>query len=96
MLSNLIAGKAKYVKDPFSDQIHVEASHGEACRHSDGFWEKCQDKQDRTKKGGSREGKDVLREFWPGTPCNSVSFHAAQCGCSLQPVEMATGIPMLT
>ncbi|HDI5916582.1 TPA: hypothetical protein POB02_004690 [Escherichia coli] len=39
VLSHIIAGKAKCIKDHFSDQILVEASYGEACRHSDGFWE---------------------------------------------------------
>lgn len=27
VLSNIIAGKAKCIKEPFSDQIHAEVSH---------------------------------------------------------------------
>ena len=66
MLSHIIAGKTKQVKDPFSGLIHSEASYGAACRHSNGFWENwgnARTNRIEQKKEGSREGEDALREF---------------------------------
>ena len=40
VLSRIIAGKAKYVKDPFSALIHAEASHGTGLGRFNAFWEK--------------------------------------------------------
>ena len=40
VLSRIIAGKTKYVKDPFSEPIHAEASHDKVWGPFYGFWEK--------------------------------------------------------
>lgn len=39
VLSRIIAGKTKHVKDPFPAQIHAEARQGKGCRRYNGFWE---------------------------------------------------------
>lgn len=40
VLSSIIVGKPKYVKDPFSARIHAEARHGALYRPICCFWEK--------------------------------------------------------
>ncbi|ELP9537395.1 hypothetical protein R1968_003131 [Salmonella enterica] len=66
VLSRIIAGKTKCVKDPFSPQIHSEARQGKACALFYGFWENWGNARTNTiepKREGSREGEDALREF---------------------------------
>lgn len=66
VLSRIIAGKTKYVKDPFPAQIHAEARQGKGCRRYNGFWENCGNARTNRiepKRDGSREGEDALREF---------------------------------
>ncbi|HCB2860393.1 hypothetical protein [Klebsiella aerogenes] len=40
MLSRIIAGKTKHVKDPFSSLIRAEGSNGAGYRPFNAFWEK--------------------------------------------------------
>lgn len=62
VLSRIIAGKTKYVKDPFSPRIHSEARLGKACALFYGFWEKWGNaRTDRI--GPKGNGEDALREF---------------------------------
>lgn len=66
VLSRIIAGKTKYVKDPFSVQIHGEASNDGACRRFYGFWENwgnARTNRIEPEGGGCREGEEALREF---------------------------------
>ncbi|EAX9681798.1 hypothetical protein BSY51_19920 [Salmonella enterica] len=66
VLSRIIAGKHRYVKDPFSASIHAEASHDAGCGQFYGFWENWGNARTNrigTKMGGRREGEDALREF---------------------------------
>lgn len=70
VLSRIIAGKTKCVKDPFPAQIHAEARQGKGCTRCNGFWEKWGNARTNgieSIREGSREGKDALREFWLGT-----------------------------
>lgn len=66
VLSRIIAGKTKCVKDPFPAQIHAEARQGKGCRRYNGFWENwgnARTNRIEPKRDGSREGEDALREF---------------------------------
>lgn len=73
VLSRIIAGKTKCVKDPFPAQIHAEARQGKGCRRYNGFWENWGNA--RTNRGGEnrdvdRERKGTLREFWSAASVN--------------------------
>ena len=66
VLSHIIAGKTKYVKDRFSAQILHEASNDAGSWLLYGFWENwgnVRTNRIEQKKEGSREGEDALREF---------------------------------
>ncbi len=63
VLSRIIAGKTKYVKDRFSAQILHEASHDAGSWLFYGFWGNARTNRIEQKKEGSREGEDALREF---------------------------------
>lgn len=70
MLSHIIAGKTKQLKDPFSGLIHAEASHSAGYRQFNGFWEKW---------GNTRYNRKEQKVMEPegdapsGTPGHSVS-----------------------
>ncbi|EJG6851203.1 hypothetical protein NAJ18_004381 [Salmonella enterica] len=66
VLSRIIAGKTKCVKDPFPAQIHAEARQGKGFRRYNGFWEywgNARTNRIEPKREESREGEDALREF---------------------------------
>lgn len=65
-LSHIIAGKTKYVKDPFLAMIHAKARQDKGFSRFKGFWENWGNaRTDRIepKREESREGEDALREF---------------------------------
>lgn len=69
MLSNIIVGKTKHVKDPFADQILHEASHGAAYRHFNDFWENwgnARTKGKEQKAMSNVRAKGALQEILPG------------------------------
>ncbi|HGH3390167.1 TPA: hypothetical protein ACJIKV_004897 [Citrobacter freundii] len=62
-LSRIIAGKTKYVKDPFSAMIHAETSHDAGWGRFYGFWEKWGNARAGQKEGGRKKRRGALREF---------------------------------
>ncbi|EKE1257043.1 hypothetical protein OTH45_004101 [Salmonella enterica] len=66
VLSRIIAGKTKCVKDPFPAQIHAEARQGKGFRRYNGFWEKWGNAR-TTRIGAKRrrgmQQEDTLRKF---------------------------------
>ena len=67
MLSRIIAGKTKHVKDPFSDLIRAEGSDGAGYRPFNVFWENWGNARTNgiePKKGGSIEGENSRSSLW--------------------------------
>ncbi|WP_211172306.1 hypothetical protein [Klebsiella sp. DNRA6] len=71
VITHIIAGKTKPVKDRFYRLILDEVRTGAPYRPFRAFWENwgnARRSRNESKRVGSREGKDALREFCPGTP----------------------------
>ncbi|EHF7647441.1 hypothetical protein J3Y89_003220 [Salmonella enterica] len=69
VLSHIIAGKTKCVKDPFLAMIHAKARQDKGFSRFKVFWEKwgnARTKMSRSKREENTEREVALREFWSG------------------------------
>ncbi|MBW5974720.1 hypothetical protein CF034_26810 [Klebsiella michiganensis] len=90
VLSIIIAGKTKYVKDPFWCQIRHKARCDKGCRPYRAFWEKC-----GNARTNGKEQKEILigrekvlyKKSRSGTPVNPGGSLVAQYRCLWVPVE---------